>query len=90
MKMTELQLLSEDLKRLYRNLRRVQSVDNFVYDELYQVLERYSAVYFMCYNGYRSDVKEARQQMAQDINGLLNAVKAHYGDKLADLEITEL
>jgi hypothetical protein len=89
MKMTELQLLNEDLKRLYRNIQRVQ-VDNFVYNELYQVLERYSAVYFMCYNGYRSDVKEARQQMAQDINGLLNAVKAHYGDKLADLEITEV
>lgn len=87
--MTELQLLNEDLKRLYRNIQRVQ-VDNFVYNELYQVLERYSAVYFMCYNGYRSDVKEARQQMAQDINGLLNAVKAHYGDKLADLEIAEV
>jgi hypothetical protein len=90
----ELQLFSEDLKRLYRNLGRVKPVDNFVFNSLYQVFERYTAIYFLLDNGLETfsdkPVSVMRQEMASEINTLLKAVQAHYGDKLADLEIAEV
>lgn len=92
--MTELQLLNKDLKRLYRNINRLQPVDNFVFGSLYQTFEQYTALYFPLDNKIETVdenvIKEFRVKMAKEINELLKAVQVHYGDKLADLEIVEV